>query len=48
MSYLEPKELIKAENLIEEGKLEKALQLVNDFFFLRSQSRKFELNLTKS
>lgn len=31
MSYPEAKELIQAENLIEEGKIEKALQLVNDF-----------------
>ncbi len=31
MSHLEHKELIQAERLIEEGKIEKALQLVNDF-----------------
>jgi tetratricopeptide (TPR) repeat protein len=31
MSYSENRDLIKAEKLIEEGKIEKALQLVNDF-----------------
>jgi len=31
MSYSGPKELIQAEKLIEEGKIEKALQIVNDF-----------------
>ncbi|MFX0106207.1 MAG: tetratricopeptide repeat protein [Candidatus Hodarchaeota archaeon] len=31
MSYSEPKELINAEKLIEEGKIEEALQLLNDF-----------------
>ncbi|MFW9827977.1 MAG: tetratricopeptide repeat protein [Candidatus Thorarchaeota archaeon] len=31
MSYKEPEELIQAEKFIKEGKIEKALQLVNDF-----------------
>ena len=31
MSYPEVKELIQAEKLIEEGKIEKALQLLNEF-----------------
>jgi hypothetical protein len=42
MYYKKPKELIQAERLIEEGKIEEALQLVNDFLIELSKNPREE------